>query len=43
LTLALVGVLPTWLLDAVLRRIARLRPADLRPLPAGEVPERATG
>jgi short-subunit dehydrogenase len=43
LTLALVALLPTALLDAVLRRIARLRATDLRALPPAEVPERATG
>ncbi len=43
LTLALVAVLPTAWVDAVMRRIARLRAADLRALPAGDVPERATG
>jgi short-subunit dehydrogenase len=43
LTLALAAVLPTALLDALLRRVARLRASDLRALPAAPVPERAAG
>ena len=43
LTLALVGLLPTVLVDAIFRRIARLRRRDLQSLPPAEVPGRAAG
>jgi hypothetical protein len=43
LTLALVGLLPTFVVDAIFRRIARLRPRDLQSLPPADLPERATG
>jgi hypothetical protein len=43
LTLALVAMLPTSWVDAVMRRIARLRASDLRALPPTDVTESAAG